>query len=53
MGEGEEAYRGYMRKVRVCASFRVETVAAQVRFVVRGPGKAVRSYRGCRLSHAA
>ena len=53
MGEGEEACSRDMCKVRVCASFRVETVVKEIRFVVRGPGKAIRSYRGCRLSHAA
>ena len=52
MGEGEKAYGGDMCKVRVCDAFRVETVVAQIRFVVRGPGKTVRAYRGCRLSHA-
>ena len=52
MGEGEKAYSGDMCKVRVCASFRVETVVKEIRFVVRGPSKAVRAYRGCRLPYA-
>ena len=52
MGEGEEAYSGDMCKVRVCASFRVETVVKEICFVVRGPDKTVRAYSGCRLPYA-